>query len=360
MARMGRGVRPGAAFCATLLSLVGCLDAPPSSVGVDAGGGSDGGALDASPLDGWTRRAPVTVGSMGQSVDDVPVLVRLTPELVSALELESDLRDLRFADGATPLAHDLVAPASDGTANVYVRLPLLPADGITFDVYGGNPAASDGEAAPEVWQGFAGVWHLDERVDGEFADETGPHPAVFNGVGSEVSGAVGKGVQLIGGQALTVADHIGLGGMATVTAEIAIRPEQVDSVNRDAISNGTFELQVTTDDGGESSFLVWDAEGSGHAVVGALATESKWLYLAGTFDGVNLDIFHDGVAEHSVPVSVVLDDTSEELLIGRMVIGVIDEVRISPVARSTAWILAQQKMLADDGLVAVGDPTDAP
>ena len=55
-----------------------------------------------------------------------------------------------------------------------------------------------------------------------------------------------------------------------------------------------------------------------------------------------------------------LVDSSDDLVIGRLVAGVIDEARISPVARSPAWIRAQQRMLDDDGLVTVGDVADTP
>lgn len=362
MARMARGVRVRAAVAAVLCSVCGCLDSPPARVGGEDAGGRDAATLDASALDGWTRRAPIIVEGLGQTIDDVPVLVRLAPEVVSDLDLDDDLRDVRFVDGETLLLlpYDILAPASDGTANLYVRLPLLPPDGITFDVVGGNPAASDAESPLEVWQGFSGVWHLDERNGGAFDDETGPHPAVLNGTASDVSGRVGNAVELKGTQNLEVTDHPGVSPPDAVTAEITIRPDQIDSSDRYGISNGTFELQVCSAGGGEATFLVWDTESGGQAVVGATAALAEWVYLAGTYDGTNLAIYQDGILKLSVDVSVELDDTSANLFIGKRVVGDVDEVRISPVGRSSAWIQAQQRMFADDGLVTVGSVADIP
>ncbi len=352
-------VRVRAAVAAALFSLSGCLDAPPSHVDGDAGEW-DGGGSDAGGLRGWAHRAPVTVDSLGQSVDDVPVLVRLSPEVLGDLDLAPDLRDLRFADGSKLLAHDLVAPAADGTANVYVRLELLPAGGITFDVYGGNPDASDGESASEVWQGFGGVWHLDQGAGGEYPDETGPHPAVLAGTAGEVNGLVGGAVRFDGSQSLAVADHPGISPPSTLTAEIAIRPDQIDVSDRIGLTNGTFTLQLCTGDDGTASFFVWDTGGGGSGVGGALADELEWVYLAGTFDGTNVAIYQNGTEELSVPISLELADTNESLSIGRAIDGNLDEARISPVARSGAWILAQQRMFADDGLVTVGSVVDVP
>lgn len=356
---MARGVRVCASVAVALLSVTGCLEVPPSHVDGD-GGAWDGATRDASELDGWTRKAPVTVDSLGQSVDDLPVLVRLSPEVVSALGLAPDLRDLRFADGSTLLSYDIVAPAADETANVYVYLPLVPAGGITFDVYGGNGDASDAESAADVWQSFGGVWHLDQPSGVEYADETGPYPAVLDSSASDVTGLVGNAVRLDGSQSLEVADHPEVSPPAAITAEIAIRPDRIDSSDRYGISSGMFALQLSTGGGGEASFLVWDIGGDGHAVVGKLAAELEWVYLAGTFDGSNLAIYQNGTLELSVPVSVVLDDTSDSLFIGRLVDGDIDEARISPVARSGAWIVAQQRMFADDGIVKVGTVVDVP
>lgn len=351
------------ALVVSFAALTGCLDASRGG-GADPDGGdaptSDGASPgpDAASLDDWTRSATVTVAGLGQTLDDVPVLVYLTSARMADLGLASDLRDLRFADGGEILPHDAAPPTGDGTVAVYVHLDVLPLDGTTFEVYGGNPDAT-APAAEGVWQGFSGVWHLD-AIDGLFyPDATGKHPAELHGDHVEAEdGWVGRAARFDITQYLQVAHDPDFNPLTSLTVEIAIRPTQVDNTQRFGVYNGGFQLNLT-EDSTETSFVLWDADSpNGTSIPGSVATQNQWIYLVGTYDGDTQRIYTHGALDFSVNQDLTIDDNGADLIIGQVVIGDIDEVRVSTVARSDRWIEAQQRMRDADAIVSVGPAQD--
>lgn len=345
-------------------ALAGCLDAPPQSVadggpaGADAAlfPGQDGG------YGGWTRRTTITIAGTNKPVDDVPVLVYLTPELQQELALADDLHDLRFVDGVKILAHDVVAPNAAGDATIYVGLDQLPGAGTTFFVYGGNPDAPDGENAPDVWKTFSAVWHLDGATDDVFADETGYHPGTAKGGTPEVSaGWTGNAAKIDGAKAIQVEDDPHLSPTDAVTVEIAVRPDVVDFTTRRGVRAGGFELILSDNDDRTPSFLLWEPGGVlGHSVVGStIPPMGQWLYLVGSYDRSLHALYQNGAADIVVNQTTALDDNDDPLFIGQGILGDVDEVRISPVARSGEWIDLQYRMRAlGNDIVSIGTVED--
>ena len=111
-------------------------------------------------------------------------------------------------------------------------------------------------------------------------------------------------------------------------------------------------------DGWAARFHISGAErdtftGSGH--------DNAWNYLASRFDGTSVRLFLDGNQIGSQSTFGNLDAISTPFLIGdnpvlapREFEGLIDEVRISEVARSQPWLAAQYKSMTGNGFVLYG------
>lgn len=114
--------------------------------GGTSSGGSSTGATTGSEdeLEGWAmRRAIVIENVMPEDLVDFQVEVRLEHDD----DMQVEFGDLRFteADGTSLLPHWLERFSPLVDADVWVRVPLIPASGtVELWMYYGNPAAEDG------------------------------------------------------------------------------------------------------------------------------------------------------------------------------------------------------------------------
>ncbi len=94
------------------------------------------------------------------------------------------------------------------------------------------------------------------------------------------------------------------------------------------------------------ALTVWVISGS----ITYHTAKQTWVYLAQTYDGSTQKLLVSGSLAKSSSLSENVWTTDDPLYIGVNYIGVIDEVRLSSVARGDAWIKAAYYSLADDFL----------
>lgn len=88
-------------------------------------------------------------------------------------------------------------------------------------------------------------------------------------------------------------------------------------------------------------------------------TPDEWHYLVGTYDGTAMQIYVDGVVRKTVPADGPIDSAEAPMLAGSTNLqyyldGRLDELRLSSVPRSPAWIALQWASMTGE-LVTVGD-----
>lgn len=338
-----------------------------SDAGADAGAAPPVDADDAGAtapewhLPEWGQRIGFAVSWQEEPQSDFPVLVTLGPDQAEPLGV-SDGADLRAvsADGAL-LAHEVVRAGPEGAA-LWVQLPRL-ADGETFFVYAGNPAADVVEDAAGVWSNrFCSVWHL----DGDARDALGladgaPDPGI-----SFAGGPVGQAARFDGasridlGQELTHAQ-----GAAAVTFSLWLN-RQIDvdaevlslSAGPPSSSNHS-RVSLALEPGGNIKLFGREADGiaSRGVLTTAPAPLEQWIHVAGVFDVASqrLTVFIDGVEAETTSYggpfeSESFPDTpspfgsigSDDDGAGFFFQGLVDEVRISNVARSPAFLAAER------------------
>ena len=313
----------------------------------------------ASWLTGWLYRKRITVDhtQVGSSLTDFPVLLSLDADANIGLSARSDGHDIRIttSDGTTLLEYERATWSVVGgkaTAQIWFRAPSLSSVADTdFYIYYGNPSASDGEDAANVWDDDSvAVWHL-EAAD-PTADSTGDHDLTDDGT-DDVAGQIGRGRDFVAADTdyMTAADSPDWDFPDAFTLQCWTNLDS-SSVTRDVVHregavdhDGFFLEQRSTNKLWFGPFIngSYDYAESDSAVHGA------WHLIHGVraADGT-LTMYVDGVAQTKTGMKPGAIDSDSVVFLGRhstmgtrYLNGILDEVRLSKTARSAAWIAAE-------------------
>jgi hypothetical protein len=198
-----------------------------------------------------------------------------------------------------------------------------------------------------------GLWHLEETggsgayltdSSGRGYHATPTSTAVANGIS-------GKGRSYSGaGNNLSVADTAAL-KPGTITLEAwfktstnTVNPYDGGTIILDKINTASPFQGYRLSNGG-NKLNCW--VGSGTYTTGtSLVNDNKWHHGACTYDGEDVKVYVDGKLENSMPHTAVLSYATP-LLIGNAYTGLLDEVRISNIARTDAEIADSYRMGSD-------------
>ena len=315
---------------------------------------------------------------------DFPVLVRLSPERNGFDYAKCRIAkggDLRFADAeGNLLPHEIDTWNPDGESTVWVKVPSLTKD-TAITAYYGNPSPC-AASAESVWDsGYVAVWHLGESAL-PLAESTGVSTPFSTQVGTVTLGAAG----IAGGAVdfsnpetdtrLVAADDDNLDGFDSFTIEIWTKSDTTATSSGKGIlskqwngsanvaynliheTNGYGLLQIGPTGGGSRQNLVNTKEMLPAANVWAhqvyvrdTAAEARYCYL----DGVSKSpggAYYGNTLHNSVRPLWLGNYCKSADNSGSGVApfnGLIDEVRISRVARSADWIQATHDTVAADG-----------
>ena len=345
---------------------------------------------------GYSKSVKITFpGHAGaQELQNFPVLVRVSAAngFDYAKFKLSGGGDLRFSDAdGNLLAHEIDTWTPGGESLVWVKVTRLSSETEIFAYYG-NDAPGTALATSDVWsEGYAGVWHMNAA-----AGETTQADSTANALNAIVPAAVADGVEAgVAGTVGTAAafdkrtDHKGayvvmnndaldaLHGQQAMTWEVWSEQAALPSYNaylfrmfyndsgvdEDAYKihewNGTglpvAYPRVTKTDGTSASQTYWPS--------GKIPPLDRWNHLVWRYDGdagskamvLNGDVSgkYSGTADKGAILSL---PDGGELIVGNFTThlnanafpGSLDEIRISSVARSDAWIAATYATIADE------------
>lgn len=344
----------------------------------DEGVGSSGeAAIDCTQwwdLD-WASRRPIDAGSgaLGETLVDFPVPIPFDDVLLAAA-------DLRFiGEACTVLPYDIEVTSDGEPLVAWVRWPEVGPLPTTIHAYYGNPDAGSGQNGPEVWDdGYRAVWHLSTA-----ADATGAHglttgdvtPDVgqlgmaqrFDGVDDSIQSAAAPSLAFDDVTAFSVSGWVRVDGLPMPLNDRVIdKSESTDSQYGFAVStqvNANQLLEIDFNRGGEGG--EYRAQ-----TVGANLELGTWHHFGVSYDPPeDAVIVVNGVV---YPVDVLaaagdpLSDADTPITLGaapyidnRFLDGVIDELRLSTVARSTDWHVAEY-LAATGNLVTIGEEQAPP
>lgn len=133
-----------------------------------------GGWYDAA----WSWRQAITLDNTGgAAATDTVVLVPIDAGMVDYSRFRADGADLRIVDAdGTLLPYEIETWNPSGNSRVWVRVPQIDGNSAAdfLWLYGGNPAAADGQNRAALWSGAAAVVHLGNTLE----DATGTANAV--------------------------------------------------------------------------------------------------------------------------------------------------------------------------------------
>lgn len=321
----------------------------------------------------YRRRLAIDNRSRSDFLVDFPLMVRLDSSRIDYAQ--TDGSDLRFFSAEnTELFYEIERWDESGDSIVWVRVPIVAAGVIdTVWMYWGSGIASASQAPSEVWDEYELVLHLDDLTD---SSRRGYDGIARDGAGDPLpsadheAGAVGQGVRLSSGGMPTSID---IPGYATAQDGSAVTAYTVEIWMRaDAAPQRTNTSGPLL---GDSYFnLGWNSSSSDEAFRGAYTLASAadptlqavprtsveggtWYYWVARFDGSTsggvATSFRNGRAEGFLAdLGATTNNRVSYLRLGTGLgpghfAGLVDEVRIAHVARSSDWIRAQYDSMRD-------------
>jgi hypothetical protein len=332
----------------------------------------------------WQYRKKVTfdntdanLGVTSESMTNFPVLVKLdSGSDIDYTKTKDSGEDIRFTDSdGTTLKYEIEYWNESGTSYVWVKVPQIDQNSSTDYVYMyyGNTDANDGQDDENVWDSnFLAVYHFDETTGSTLFDSTSNNvDATKDGsIGMDTSGQVdgadsfdGNGENYENTSAgMSFGTELTMEGWFKYPDGGAGSPRIVEL----SIQGNAYSHCLAPDPDG--SVRAWaDCNGTTYNRVGDADDSTdygndQWHYFVYTYSSPNAYIYMDGSRTDTGNVEACSNlDDGTILIIGAIsdisgqyshsqheFDGDIDEIRISDVARSQAWIAATYKTSDDD------------
>jgi hypothetical protein len=287
----------------------------------------------------WQYRMNITIdhSKVASDISNFSVLVDLT-NLAFVGKTQTNGQDFVFTDiNNSKLDHQIETyNASTGHLIAWVRIPFLSsATDTTLRIYYHNPTCTDQQTPTGVWdKDYLMVLHLNDGTLQCNDSTVNGNGGTLTGNVAQASGEIGSGLNFTGGY-VTLPQVCTNQTQFTFSAWIYAQSGARYFISEWANYQGAF-LQVS----GDSQVQMY--------VNGIMVSKSvslnQWHYVVGTYDGITAKLWLDGGSPSSASVSGLTWPSGQNMFLGdrfdhlRQFYGLVDEVRVSSVARSSAWI----------------------
>jgi hypothetical protein len=343
------------------------------------GGGVDAGCVGDKEICApwwdatWKRRRRIQVDlANATALADFPVLVRLDSQRIDYAVTKPDGGDVRFVseDGAVILSHEIEAWDAVASSYVWVRLPEVQpaANGPTvLWMYYRNPAAAAPAASESTWDShFKSVHHFHaDTNDSTAAANDGNSPNLPSPGPGIIAGArVFDGIN----DHLLLPDEADYDFTTTVSVSAWIRVQSFTTNWQAIVAKGDHSWRLHREGGSQTPGFGTTNPADQNDNFGSPVTvnDNTWHHVAGVYDGQTKKVFVDGMIA-SKPFTAAIKNSIHPVgigenteAVGRHFYGSIDEVRISSVARSDAWMRAEHRTVTADNTVTFGMEQSVP
>ncbi|MFW9894231.1 MAG: DUF2341 domain-containing protein [Candidatus Thorarchaeota archaeon] len=294
-----------------------------------------------------------------------PILISINDEDLHD-DVQPDGDDIAFWNGTVWLDHEIELfdqnyNSTHAQLITWVRIPQLRHDEDTLIyMYYGNSTLCSQESSSGVWDSnYVGVWHLLES-NGDAVDSTiyREHGAISGAVEQSSSGKINSAYNFYTDGTVNVGDpvdgHLDFDENTDFTVSFWLNIDTTTTVKQrplykggSSLSDGGYNFETSTS-GDLINFYVCD-EISRVGSYSAPITYDQWTYITGVVDRKNdyIYIYKDnsvitgGVSLSSVGGSLKNDVNLQFPWENSYLDGLIDEVRISNIRRSTEWIATE-------------------
>jgi hypothetical protein len=306
----------------------------------------------------WNYRKLITINSsqVESTLFNFPVLINLASDSDLVAHAQADGDDIAFVLDIdnTQLNHEIETfNATTGEFNCWVNVTSLSSTVDTMIwMYYGNPSCSSQQNIIGTWDSsFGGVWHLGE-ISGTFNDSTTNNydgTIVGTPTGRAVAGLVANCIHFSGtNNYINMGDVLDLAS-GSFTIECCIKPDVLSIkglITKYLPANPWTGWGLDQNNGG---IQFWsNNKGSWQSSTGTPISVDNWCYIALTLEeaGIDdpIDYFFNGTYD-STDNSKNPSDSNANLVFAaeengqnNFFDGFMDEVRISTIQRSNAWI----------------------
>jgi hypothetical protein len=258
------------------------------------------------------------------------------------------------ASGNSPLAYERESySVSNGVVNFWVQVPVVShsSDTVIYMFYGNSSVTTDQSNGTGTWDSnFKAVWHLPNGINLSAADSTSN---AVNGTNFSMTATVGlidgaaSGDGAAGHQINTANNPYASSIFSSngLTLSAWVKPVSNSATSQIVSLEGAYVIDVTA---GKAGFEI---NGSGSDLVSAASVPTgSWTHIVGTSDSSgNLKLYVNGVLDKTASQTFYnLDSLTRSYSLGGHPAfsqynfnGIIDEARISNVARSADWITTE-------------------
>lgn len=355
--------------CLVAVVLGACVLLAVGSFGTHADSSASAPWYDVS----WAKRQPLTIdhNQVAGDLADFPVLLteaNVQPSLFAHAKSDGSDIVVTAGDGVTKLKRELVG--FDNVANtmeLYVKVPFLSSSADTLlYLYYDNPSASLANDDDTWDSGYVMVQHMEDASPSTILGSTGNHyvgtkgdvphtnPTYRVNPSVEVDGKIGR-AQAFDMSWIDVGVHADFNLRQHFTVEVWAFPVTPDEqyngavVSHDMLSTGRQWDAPILMDGWPPQVTLQVRKSGDRRVHAGLPNYDHWNHIAAVYNDTDPKLLFLNGVKNSQPGDGLLDDApSTPLVIGThykfnwenhpSFLGVIDEVRISNVARSDEWI----------------------
>ena len=326
-----------------------------------------------SPLPGWSSRKRIDLPVPTANLTDFPVEVPLIADAAIGDGALATGYDIRFtaADGTTLLPYERESwtggAGDDVTAIFWVKTDVATA-GTYIWCYYGNAAAADGQDAEAVWDAnFKAVYHMNDATTSTILDSTGNDNDGAKKAANEpveADGKIAKGQDFDGANDyIRIADAASINGLfdnLTIDFWLNINNDAGWQAMVEFGNAGGYKANFWLADGHLYANFV-NEDGTSQAQTSIIHfAETTWYHVALVYNQATLrgSIYINGAFDKDRAIAAKKIDTTLGTYFGIRQAsaspfdGLLDEIRLSTVARSAEWIAYEYANMnpADGGL----------
>ncbi|MCA9382599.1 DUF2341 domain-containing protein, partial [Candidatus Dojkabacteria bacterium] len=311
----------------------------------------------------WGYRKKITfdntdafLGLASEDLIDFPVLVKLVNGVnIDYTKTKDAGEDVRFTDNdGSVLSYEIELWDESGSSFVWVKVPKIDINSNTDSIYlyYGNNSATDSQNPSDVWSNnYAMVQHLKDNLSTNVKDSTSNAYVGTKRLTNsplQIDGKIGKAQQF------GTSDYIDLGnilnpGTNSFTVETWFRRQTNGGANGSILYNK--ENLYETSAGGGYVTYAWQPHWAWDGGNSAAFSLNQWTKTTTVFDHTNQYLYLNGNQVFSRSQIGNIGTNTSRLQIGArgdtghasFFVGDIDELRVSMVARSNAWLAASYK-----------------
>ena len=328
--------------------------------------------------EGWTCRKKITINhtKVAGNLNNFPIVISIIDEDLKN-KAQNDGDDILFMDSpdtANRLFHEIEQyNSSTGELVAWVKIPNLPSNVDTnIWMYYNNPDASNQEHIDNTWDdSFLVVYHMNDIDEGLTDSTSNGNDAIEDASDSHEAddylqeGKIGYAVRYQGqGDDGDSENHVmpkvldNAGWEIGFSLEVWFKPASDDLSNYEVLDFYDFSyvaLNMKNDGGGVKPRLLTRDDGNtndnlyntNNIIIG------DWYYHVGTYNGNDKYVYINGDdKQHSTETNI--DTMAQTNNIGANFLdnwgmdgGLIDEIRISNVERSSSWITTSYNTMND-------------